>query len=122
MPDTRTFIRSLVLSATDLAPAMQSNLLHCLETGKLPIYQVEGPLYVNQTRAAEIMGVGRTKFPEVAKFRGIEPCEMTPDFIMYFTPDLIVHQSKEIQASPVGLTFNQPLNSAKQPVSSLDAA
>lgn len=122
MPDTRTFIRNLVVTATDLDPSMRANLLHCLETKRLPIYQVAGPLYVNQSEAAELMGVGRTKFPEVAAFRGIELHEMTPGWFQYFTPDLIVHQSKEIQVSTIGVSFNPPTKLAKQSSSSLDAA
>lgn len=69
---------------------------------------MSGPLYVNQTKAAEIVGVGRTKFPEVAEYRRIQPHEMAPGFFMYFTPDLIVHLPKDVQSGPQGVTVFPP--------------
>ena len=94
MTNTRKLIETLLLAADDVPLATKMHLLHCLDCGRLPTLVVTGPLYVNATRAAEVMGIGRTSFYKAAEFHRIPAHEISQGNMMYFTQDLLVHAKK----------------------------
>ncbi len=101
MTNTRKIIETLLLAADDLPLATKMNVLYCLDHDCQPAVVVSGPLYLNATRAAKVMGIGRTSFYKAVDFHRIPAHEITEGNTMFFTQDLLVHQKEPRLDMPV---------------------